>query len=115
VEVRHGESVASQPEASLAWTVATSPIKRRQQVLKPRSSPDIHSRWSLRCLTGGGSTDGTVSGEGPSVRPWSWTGAKAQDGLPGNLRAPTHVHTMREPGKKDHRLNNDPGPLALAL
>jgi len=32
---------ASQPEASLAWVVATSFVKRRQQVLKPRGSPDM--------------------------------------------------------------------------
>jgi hypothetical protein len=32
---------ASQPEASLAGMVATSFSKRRQQVLKPRGSPDI--------------------------------------------------------------------------
>src|SRR5512145_1294439 len=32
---------ASQPEASLAWVVATPLVKRRQQVLQPRDSPDI--------------------------------------------------------------------------
>ena len=39
-----------------------------------------------------GSIDETVIGEGTSVRPGSWTGAKAQDGSPENLRGPTHVH-----------------------
>ena len=32
---------ASQPEASFAGVVATSLLKRRQQVLKPRGSPEI--------------------------------------------------------------------------
>ena len=41
---------------------------------------------------GRGSIDETVIGEGTSVRPGSWTGAKAQDGSPENLRGPTHVH-----------------------
>jgi hypothetical protein len=80
---------ASQPEASLAGVVATSLLKRRQQVLKPRDGPDIivmlkpslpkrrgqHRRHRLYC-------NGKVS----LVWPGSWTGAKAQDGSPGNLR-----------------------------
>src|SRR5262249_1784958 len=73
------------------------------------------SRRSLCFLCSRGSTGGTVIGEGPSVRPGSRTGAKAQDGLPGNLGGPTHVHTMGEPGKRDHRLNNDPGPIRRPL
>jgi hypothetical protein len=50
-----------------------------------------------------------LTGEGSSGRPGSGTEAKAQEGSPGNLGAPTHVHTKSEPGKRDHRLNNDPG------
>ena len=46
-------------------------------------------------------------GEGSSVRPGSWTGAKAQDGSPGNLGDPAHVH-VRASRQSGRRLNNDP-------
>src|ERR1700675_5072033 len=48
-------------------------------------------------------------GEGSSIRPGSWTEAKAQDGSPGNLGDPAHAHvrTSRQSGR---RLNMDPGP-----
>src|ERR1700674_90810 len=48
-------------------------------------------------------------GEGSSVRPGSWTEAKAQDGLPGNLGDPAHVH-VRASRQSGRRLNMDPGP-----
>ena len=54
--------------------------------------------------------DETVIGEGSSVRPGSWTGAKARDGLSGNLRDPTRVHASAR-RHWDRRLNNDPGPM----
>ena len=38
----------------------------------------------------------TASGEGILVRPGSWTGAKARDGSPEDLRDPIRVH-MRKP------------------
>jgi hypothetical protein len=72
--------------------MATAVVKRRQRVLKPRSSLVIIYRWSLRRVGHGGSTGGTASGEVPSARPGSWNGAEAQDGLPGNLRDPARVH-----------------------
>jgi len=48
-------------------------------------------------------------GEGSSIRPGSWNEAKAQDGSPGNLRDPAHVHT-RASRQLGRRLNMDPGP-----
>ena len=43
------------------------------------------------------------------IRPGSWTEAKAQDGSPGNLGGPAHVH-VRASRQLGRRLNNDPGP-----
>jgi len=48
-------------------------------------------------------------GEGSSIRPGSWTEAKAQDGSPGNLGGPAHVH-VRANRQSGRRLNTDPGP-----
>jgi hypothetical protein len=48
-------------------------------------------------------------GEGSLIRPGSWTEAKAQDGPPGNLGDPAHVH-VRASRQSGRRLNNDPGP-----
>jgi hypothetical protein len=48
-------------------------------------------------------------GEGSSIRPGSRTEAEAQDGLPGNLGGPAHVH-VRASRQSGRRLNNDPGP-----
>ena len=72
--------------------VATPLLKRRQQVFKPRGSLDINV--PLEPLLSGwqGQHRRDRYGKGSSVRPGSWTGAKAQDGSPGNLRDPTHVH-----------------------
>src|ERR1700730_13638878 len=41
VKLPPGKGRSSQPEASFAWVVATPLVKRRQQVLKPRGSPEI--------------------------------------------------------------------------
>ena len=95
--------------------VATPLVKRRQQVLKPRGSLDINITPKPLLSVWQGQHWWDRHWRGPSVRPGSRTGAKARDGLPGNLRAPTHVHTMSEPGKRDHRLNNDPGPMRSLL
>jgi hypothetical protein len=48
------------------------------------------------------------TGEGSSIRPGSWTEAKAQDGSPGNLGDPAHVH-VRASRQSGRRPNNDPG------
>jgi len=48
-------------------------------------------------------------GEGSSIRPGSWTEAKAQEGSPGNLGDPAHVH-VRASRQLGRRLNIDPGP-----
>ena len=57
---------------------------------------------------GAASTEPSV-GEGSSIRPGSWTEAKAQDGSPGNLGDPAHVH-VRANRQSGRRLNIDPGP-----
>jgi hypothetical protein len=46
----------------------------------------------------GGSIEVTANGEGTSIRPGSWNGAKAQEGSPEDLRDPTRVH-VRDAGK----------------
>jgi hypothetical protein len=90
--------------------VATPFLKRRQQVLKPRDSPDMVNtlKPSLSYEWGAASTKPSI-GEGSSIRPGSWTEAKAQDGSPGNLGdlARVHARASRQLGR---RLNNDPGP-----
>src|SRR3712207_7817117 len=43
-----------------ALPISTPLVKRRQQTLKPWGSPDIMSRWSLRRVGPGGSTDETA-------------------------------------------------------
>jgi hypothetical protein len=91
--------------------VVTPLVKRRQRVLKPRGSPDINIMLKPLLSPKQGQHRRYRHGEGTSVRPGSWTEAKVQDGSPGNLRAPTHVHTMSEPGNRDRRPNNDPGPM----
>src|ERR1700731_4530075 len=48
-------------------------------------------------------------GKGSSIRPGSWTEAKAQDGSPGNLGDPAHAHA-RASRQLGRRLNIDPGP-----
>src|SRR6516162_6498474 len=48
-------------------------------------------------------------GEGSSTRPGSWNEAKAQDGSPGYLGDPAHVH-VRASRQSGRRLNIDPGP-----
>ena len=73
--------------------VATPFVKRRQQVLKPRDSPEIFETLKSSLLKRRGTASAIPSmGEGTSVRPGSWTEAKAQDGSPGNLGDPAHVH-----------------------
>src|SRR5262245_27018894 len=62
---------ASQPEASLAWAVATSPMKRRQQVLKPRGSLDIDVMLEPLLFSEQGQHRSDRYGEGWSVRPGS--------------------------------------------
>ena len=66
--------------------VATSLLKRKQQVLKPRDSPEITDtlKPSLSAKRGQHRRDRQI-GEGSLIRPGSWTEAKAQDGPPGNL------------------------------
>jgi len=89
---------------------ATPFVKRRQQVLKPRDSPEILIKLKpSSSLERGQYRRNRQLGEGASVRPGSQTGAKAQDGSPGNLRDPAHVHVgaNRQSGR---RLNIDPGP-----
>jgi hypothetical protein len=95
--------------------VATPSLKRRQQVLKPRGSLEIDVTLEplLFCKQGQHRRD--RYGKGPSVRPGSQTGARAQDGSPGNLRDPIHVHATNEPDKRDHRLNKDPGPNGASI
>ena len=68
-------------------------MKRRQRVPKPRDrAPKFIKRWSLRRGKRGDSIDETVKeardrrfGRGRK------SGAKARDGLPGNLGDPAHV------------------------
>src|SRR6202166_3646447 len=90
--------------------VATPFLKRRQQVLKPRDSPDITMtlKASLSSERGQHRRNRQI-GEGSSIRPGSWTEAKAQDGSPGNLGDPAHVH-VRASRQSGRRLNMDPGP-----
>jgi hypothetical protein len=75
--------------------VATPFLKRRQQVLKPRDSPEITDtlKPSLSAKRGQHRRDRQI-GEGSSIRPGSWNEAKAQDGSPGNLGDPAHVHVQ---------------------
>ena len=90
---------------------ATPFLKRRQQVLKPRNSLDMLLMLKPSLSFERGQHDETASGEGSSVRPGSWSGAKAQDGSPGNLRNPAHVHTRalgtRQPAE------HVPGPVPV--
>src|SRR5580693_9880116 len=112
--VRRPPVKASQPpEASFAWVVATPFSKRRQQVLKPRDSPEITDtlKPSLSAKRGQHRRDRQI-GEGSSIRPGSWNEAKAQDGSPGNLGDPAHVH-VRARRQSGRRLNNDPGPEGI--
>jgi len=51
-------------------------------------------------------------GKGSSIRPGSWTEAKAQEGSPGNLGDPAHVH-VRASRQLGRRMNIDPGPEGL--
>jgi hypothetical protein len=90
--------------------VATPFLKRKQQVLKPRDSPEITDtlKPSLSAKRGQHRRDRQI-GEGSLIRPGSWTEAKAQDGPPGNLGDPAHVH-VRASRQSGRRLNNDPGP-----
>src|SRR5450755_2735495 len=53
-------------------------------------------------------------GKGSSIRPGSWTEAKAQEGSPGNLGDPAHVH-VRASRQLGRRMNIDPGPEGLLL
>src|SRR5260370_31384413 len=88
--------------------VATRFLKRRQQVPKPRDrAPKFINR--LPWEEWGQHRRNRQIGEGASVRPGSKTEAKAQDGSPGNLGDPAHVHVEvnRQSGR---RVNNDPGP-----
>jgi hypothetical protein len=90
--------------------VARPFLKRRQQLLKPRDSPDITvPPKPLTVVRVGAASMKPSIGEGSSIRPRSWTDAKAQNGLPGKLGDPAHVHVSasRQSGR---RLNNDPGP-----
>jgi hypothetical protein len=76
--------------------VAATPfLKRRQQVLKPRDSPEITDtlKPSLSAKRGQHRRDRQI-GEGSSIRPGSSNEAKAQDGSPGNLGDPAHVHVQ---------------------
>src|SRR6202049_5268005 len=90
--------------------VATPFVERRQQVLKPRDSPEITDtlKPSLSAKRGQHRRDRQI-GEGSLIRPGSWNEAKAQDGPPGNLGDPAHVH-VRASRQSGRRLNNDPGP-----
>src|ERR1700680_1695569 len=90
--------------------VATPFVERRQQVVKPRDSPEITDtlKPSLSAKRGQHRQDRQI-GEGSLIRPGSWTEAKAQDGPPGNLGDPAHVH-VRASRQSGRRLNNDPGP-----
>ena len=90
--------------------VATPFVKRRQQVLKPRDSPEITTKLkpSLSLRVGAASMKPSI-GEGSSIRPGSWTEAKAQEGSPGNLGDPAHVH-VRASRQSGRRMNIDPGP-----
>ena len=87
--------------------VATSLLKRKQQVLKPRDSPEITDtlKPSLSAKRGQHRRDRQI-GEGSLIRPGSWNEAKAQDGPPGNLGDPAHVH-VRANRQSGRRLNND--------
>src|ERR1700694_3257277 len=92
--------------------VATPFLKRRQQVLKPRDSPEILIKPKpSSSLERGRYRRSRQLGEGSSVRPGSQTGAKAQDGSPGNLRDPAHVH-VRASRQSGRRLNFDPARKA---
>src|SRR5215468_5536395 len=100
---------ASQPEASLAWAVATSPMKRRQQVPKPRGSPDIFItlKPSPSLERGQHRRDrhwrGTVGSAGVAER-GKGTGWVAWE--------PEMSHSRpreSEPAIGDRRLNKDPG------
>jgi hypothetical protein len=90
--------------------MATPFVKRRQQVLKPRGSPEIQDtlKPSLSKERGQHRRDRQI-GEESVVRPGSLSEAKAQDGSPGNLGDPTHVH-VRVSRQSGRRLNIDPGP-----
>jgi hypothetical protein len=99
----------SPPAGSKPCTcAATSRVKVRQRVPKLRVSPEISQCRSLRRPHSGGSTSVTVRGEGTSVRPGSWNGAKAQEGSSEDLRDPIRVHTQ-EAGTTGGRLTKGPG------
>jgi hypothetical protein len=73
---------------------------------QPRNNHDAEAFTVVR--VGAASMKPSI-GEGSSIRPGSWTEAKAQDGSPGNLGGPTHVH-VRASRQSGRRLNIDPGP-----
>ena len=98
---------ASQPEVRLAWVVATSLVKRRQPVLKPRGSPDMTNAEAFAVERAGAA----------STRP-PWRGiidsAGVQDRGKGTGRAawePERSHSRpseKRAGKWDSRLTNNP-------
>src|SRR5260370_27339051 len=63
------------------------------RVPKLRVSPEIRHCRSLRRPSSGGSIEVPDNGEGTLVRPGSWSGAKAQEGSPEDLRDPIRVDT----------------------
>ena len=69
---------------------------------------NVYGWFSRIGHVGAASTEPSV-GEGSSIWPGSWTEAKAQDGSPGNLGDPAHVH-VRANRQSGRRLNIDPGP-----
>ena len=99
---------ASQPAgSSFAWVMATSLVKRRQQVLKPRGSPEIDS--TLKPLLS--------LQQGQHRRDRHWRGnvgsagadrGKGKDGPPGNREIPL-TSTENAPAIGSPA-DNDPGP-----
>ena len=87
-----GKGAARQPEASLAWSPVTAVVKRRQRAMKRRGSPDIMIAMAPSVCWARGQHSAVRYGEAGRSRPGSWTVAKSQEGLPGNLRDPARAH-----------------------
>jgi hypothetical protein len=101
VRLPPGKGRACQPEASFA-RYGNGSVKRKTAGAEAYGlAPKSANVEAFAVRIAGGSIDATVSGEGASVRPGSWNGAKARDGSPEDLRDPIRVHarTSRRLGR----------------
>ena len=95
VRLPPGKGAARQPEASLAWVVATPLVKRRQRTPKPGVEPRYHVHaGAFGVLDPGAASVGPQMARSCPIRPGSESRAEVWDGTPGNLRYPVRAHVQ---------------------